>query len=99
MLCRHPLRSLLIVLVSAAIAMWSTFGGAVLQENHKARTETLDKQSNTAVIRPSSQLLETRQGDDSSWTEHYLSWSDYDKLASAGQTQGMQYKYLSLIHI
>lgn len=67
MLCRHPLRSLLIVLVSAAIAMWSTFGGAVLQENHKARTETLDKQSNTAVIRPSSQLLETRQGDDSSW--------------------------------
>ena len=93
MLCRHPLRSLLIVLVSAAIAMWSTFGGAVLQENHKARTETLDKQSNTAVIRPSSQLLETRQGDDSSWTEHYLSWSDYDKLASAGQTQGMQYKY------
>lgn len=92
-LCRHPLRSLLIVLVSAAIAMWSTFGGAVLQENHKARTETLDKQSNTAVIRPSSQLLETRQGDDSSWTEHYLSWSDYDKLASAGQTQGVQYKY------
>lgn len=81
------------MLVSAAIAMWSTFGGAVLQENHKARTETLDKQSNTAVIRPSSQLLETRQGDDSSWTEHYLSWSDYDKLASAGQTQGVQYKY------
>lgn len=90
---RHPWRSLLLLLVSLIVAMWSTFGGAVVHENTKARTETLDKQSATAVVRPSSSLLQTRQGDDSSWTDHYLSWSDYDKLASAAQTKGVQYKY------
>lgn len=89
-LIRHPWRTLLLVIIATITVVWSVFGLSVMHEHDAVYESHSNARVPLAVIRPTQQII---PGDNSSITQQYLSWDDYNTYALAAQAKNIQFTY------
>lgn len=86
----HPWRTTLMILLSMLVTAWSVCSVALIHDNTVAHTTDYNK------LQPSAQLTQitpSLPGDDSSYTDQYVSWTTYNELAADAQNKNMKFQY------
>lgn len=90
---RHPWRTVLTVVVSLVVALWSVFGTAVLHEYNHAHGAGYDQLKPIATFTPRDVNAMQEQGDNADSTKNYMTWNDYNVIGTAANEKNAQFRY------
>ncbi|EFA22916.1 ABC transporter permease [Bifidobacterium gallicum] len=92
-LMRHKLRTLLVVLVSLLTVIGTMASASVIHQANYMATTAYDQQKPFAQIRPNASLLADRAGDNSAYTDHYLTWDQYTEISNLLNAAHVRFGY------
>lgn len=88
---RHPWRAGLTAAAALVVSFGTLVSMAIVEENTTAHGATYDSQPATVAAGPNAATRKTYDGADSSYTEHYLTWDDYNNHVSLAQEKGANF--------
>lgn len=90
---RHPWRTVLTIVVSLLVTLWSAFGVAVLHEYDEAHGARYDQLTPLGVFTPSDLSKARAQGDNADSTKNYMTWDDYNGIGAAANEKNATFGY------
>lgn len=90
---RHKWYGVFTALIALFVSFGSTVGLAVIHEDDVANNDDYQSQTATAQIRLNAATQAKRDGADDSYTDNYLTWTEYSTYATAVQSAGLTFDY------